>query len=100
MLSEHWNYRETHPSTRNEGRGAELTQDRTTGRGRLRGWADGTGKQTWGHQAGAGAGVGGGVKQTNRNERGWGGEEGQSSGRERGGEREREKFVQKSNQYN
>lgn len=40
---------------------------------------------------GQGRDWGGGVKQTNRNERGWRGE-GQSSGRERGGERERDLY--------
>lgn len=43
---------------------------------------------------GQGRGWGGEVKQTNRNEKGWWGE-GQSSGREREGERERERDLYK-----
>lgn len=68
MSSEHWNYRETRPSTRNEGRGAAQSSPGTAqlGGDGFGAGADGAGKHTWGPQAGAGAGQGMGASGTNQ----------------------------------
>lgn len=95
MSSEHWNYRETHPSTRNEGRGAAQSSPRTAqlGGDGFGAGADGAGKHTWVPRLGQGQGMGwGGEEQTNRDERG-GTRDGAAEGREK--ERGREICTKK-----